>query len=96
MALKFRFRKPISFKSTLTKEKQRRKIESEVKEKRRIENNNVYTLSFYKGYFGKKNCWLDVKKGSFGKTVNVLPRQRCAGASIFSSHIILYFTALIA
>ena len=95
-ALKFRFRKPISFKSTLTKEKQRRKIESEVEEKRRIENNNVYTLSFYKGYFGEKNCWLDFKKGSFGKTVNVLPRQRCAGASIFSSHIILYFTALIA
>ena len=68
-ALKFRFRKPISSKSTLTKKKQRRKIESEVEEKRRIENNNGYTLSFYKGYFGEKSCWTDVKKGPFGKTV---------------------------
>ena len=66
-ALKFRFRKPISFKSTLTKEKQRRKIESEVEEKRRIENNNGYTLSIYKGYFGEKSCWLDVKKVHLAK-----------------------------
>ena len=53
-ALKFRFRKPISFKSTLTKEKQRRKIESEVEEKRRIENNMVTLSVFIKATLDKK------------------------------------------
>ena len=53
-ASKFRFRKLISSKSTVTKEKQRRKIESEVEEKRRIENNNGYTLSFLKATLEKK------------------------------------------
>ena len=53
-ASKFRFRKPISSKSTITKKKQRKKIESEVEEKRRIENNNGYTLSFLKATLEKK------------------------------------------
>ena len=52
-ASKFRFRKPISSKSTITKEKQRRKIENKVEEKRRIEN--MVTLSvFIKATLEKK------------------------------------------
>lgn len=82
-ALKFRFRKPIGFKSTLTKETQRRKIESEVEEKRRIENNNVYTLRFYKGYFGQKSCCPNVKKGSFGKTNFVFYNPNCLNSFPF-------------
>ena len=50
----FRFRKPISSKSTITKEKQRRKIENEVEEKRRIENNMVTLSVFVKANLEKK------------------------------------------
>ena len=52
------------------KEKERRKIKSEEKETRRRERSNGCTLSFYKGYFGRKKKKKEKKlldaKGPFG------------------------------
>ena len=70
-ASKFRFRKPISSKSTITKEKQRRKIENEVEEKRSIENNMVTLSVFIKATLEKKAVGLTLKKGPFAKTVKL-------------------------